>query len=707
MTPRSLVLALVPALAVPWACLPGCGLLRGKGPTPPPPRDGAAMEAEDAAANRGLRRMFPSIEGEITPASIAAEVERQAAEADPSKGVRADAIRAIRAEDFERARDLLGELLAGGLLERARAASAAGDPRGALAALDRALEVAPRSPSILCSRGEAVLALAATEPPGERDAKLLESARGNFLDAAGRDPGPNVARAWLGASSADRALGRIGDACDHARRGIAATSSPVLAATSSPGPEPDATRLGDSLRRALAEAVFDDYAAARSANLPADAVASRARTTRDALEDLLARTPEEPWPWVRLAELAEAERAPAEARNLAASGLRIAPDDRALLERFSVASRALGGAETAVEAFDRFCRDHPDVAPAVHELSRALYDAAIEDSKKDRDPSARLSAAEAASAQVRRLALAEGDARLAQSASEIAAHCRGALGLWKLAHGDKAGAHAAFLSMEDATKGGIALEIPPTGSRGTDGLFRVAKAYAEPGELDGLEQAAKICDLLHEVDPEVARFAAEAGMSHRESAILLEHEGQKLAGQGRRADAERELARAREAMESAYKALAAAARLAPEDERVLTRTGEVLACFLQRNAQDAIAFLEKAVGIGVTRLAGLRERAAEAGLADAERQTRKKLLEDEETLVGDACEFLGTAHFQLLGDAAKAREWFTRSKSSGPDPRPGLEEKIARCDAAIASKTDPRLKDENRWAAPPPHGRTP
>jgi predicted Zn-dependent protease len=692
------------ALAVPWACLQACALPSAKKDAAPP-GDRAAIEAEDAAANRGLRRMFPVIEGEITPASIAAEVERQADEADPSRGVRSDAIHAIREGDFERARDLLGELLAGGLLEHARAATAAGDHRGALAALDRALEVAPRSPSILCSRGEAVLALSASQAPNERDAKLLESARTNFLDAAGRDLGPNVARAWLGASLADRALGRLADASDHARRGIAATSAP--------GFEPNAARLADPLRRALAEAVFDDYAAARSAGMPADAVESRAHTTRDALEDLLARTPEEPWPWVRLADLAESQRAPAEARNLAANGLRIVPDDRALLARLAAASRALGGSEAAVEAFDRFCRDHPDVAPAAHELARALYDAAIEDSKQGRDPSARLSAAEAASAQCRRLAEAGGDAKLARSASEIAAEARGALGLWKLAHGDKAGAHTAFLSMEDATKGGLALEIPSvqvpgsTRNRGADGLFLVAKAYAERGELDGLEQAAKTCDLLHEVDPEDARFAAEAGTFHKESAILLELEARKLAGQGKRADAERELVRAREAMESAYKALADAARLAPEDERVLARAGEVLARYLQRDAPDAIAYLEKAVALGGTKLSKLRERAAEPGLADAERQARKKLLEDEEKLVGDACEDLGTTHLTLLGDAAKAREWLARSRSSGPDPRPGLEEEIARCDAAISSKSDPRLKDENRWAAPPPHGRTP
>jgi tetratricopeptide (TPR) repeat protein len=261
--------------------------------------------------------------------------------------------------------------------------------------------------------------------------------------------------------------------------------------------------------------------------------------------------------------------------------------------------------------------------------------------------------------------------------------------------------------MEDATKGGIALEIPSTGSCGADGLFRVAKAYAERGELDGLEQAAKICDLLREVDPKDARFAAESGTFHKEAAILLEGEARQLASQGKAADANRELGRARETMESAYQSLAAASRLAPEDERVLAHAGELLARYLQRDPEGAIALLEKAVRLGEAKLARLRERAAEPGLPDAERQARRKLLEEEETLVGDACEDLGTIHLTLLGDPAKAREWFGRSRNAGPDPRPGLEAKIARCVEAISSKSDPRLKDENRWAAPAPHGRTP
>jgi tetratricopeptide (TPR) repeat protein len=643
--------------------------------------------------------MFPGVDGAVTRESIAAELEREATEKDPAQGVRADAVRAMQAGDFDRARDLLGELLAGDLIDRARAASEAGDARGALTLLDHALEVAPRSSTILCLRGEAVLAL----PASDRDAKLLESARSNFLDAAAREPVSNVPRAWLGASRTARALGRLPDAGEDARRGLAADGE-----SSRTGGAAGTRGLGDPLRRALAEAVFDDYAAARSGGAPADAIASRARTTRDALEDLLGRTPEEPWPWARLAELAETERAPAEARDLAASGLRIVPDDRALLARLALASRALGGATAAVEAFERVCRDHPDVAPAARELALALYDAAIEDSRRERDPGPRLLAAEAACARCRALALETGgDARLAEASDELTAQCRGALGLWKLSRGDLSGAHTAFLSMEDARKGGIALEIPSTQSRGTDGLFRVAEAYGARSELDGLEQAAKICDLLHEVDPTDARSAAASGTFHKEAAILLEREARKLASQGKGAEAERLLAKARETMETAFQALGDAAKLAPEDERVLAQAGEVLARYLQRDAPGAIAFLEKAVRVGEAKIPGLRQRAGEPGLADAERQARRKLLEDEETLVGDAGEDLGTTYLLLVGDPAKAREWLQKSRKAGPDPRPGIDEKIARCDEALSRKIDPRVKDENRWAAPGPHGRTP
>ena len=141
-------------------------------------------------------------------------------------------------------------------------------------------------------------------------------------------------------------------------------------------------------------------------------------------------------------------------------------------------------------------------------------------------------------------------------------------------------------------------------------------------------------------------------------------------------------------MEAARLALADAVRLAPEDERVLARAGEVLGRYLQRDAPSAIGYLEKAVEIGERKLPGLRQRAAEAGLAEVERQSRRKILDGEETLVGDAAENLGRVHLKLVGDAAKAREWLERSRRTGADPRPGIDELIAQCDDAIAKKTD-------------------
>src|SRR5262245_42269842 len=147
-------------LAVLGACRTVADAAAGQGPEP-----------EAAVAERALRRMFPSIEGPVTRESIAADLERETRAKDPSAGVRAAAAAASESGDFDRARDLLGELLAGEHVDRARAATAAGDARAALAALDRALEMAPRSPTILCLRGEAALSAGSN-----RDAALLESA---------------------------------------------------------------------------------------------------------------------------------------------------------------------------------------------------------------------------------------------------------------------------------------------------------------------------------------------------------------------------------------------------------------------------------------------------------------------------------------------------------------------------------------------------
>lgn len=658
---------------------------RGAGTGDPRP---LTQAEERAAAQRHLRQMFPGLEGEITPESIEEELARERADREPESVVRRAASEAIERGDFDRARELLGELLAGEHVERARALAASGDAAGALAALDQALLMAPRSAAISCARGEAVLALA--DSSGERpgapnlDPTLLESALASFLRVARDESGPDDAaadlrvRAWLGASRAAHALGRADRAREHAQSGLDAAAR-----------SPDADRFDVPLRRTLAQASFDVYLGALPSGATADLVRDRALESRDALYGLLGRTPEDPWVWKRLAEVSRTQGAPAEAHDLALRGLAIAPDDDELLEDFALSARALGGPRAVVDSLEPFCRRHPDVARVAAQLAEARFDLARVSARAGADPRAELAAAEAGFARARAL-----DPSLGDRSRECEARCRGALGLWLLDRGDVVGARDAFMAMEDVRPGGLALEIDEDGASGSEGLFRVAQAYAERG--DSLEQAALIQDLLHAADPNDARYAFGAGHANREAAVALELHASGLV---RTSPAERNrlLEHARELMERAFRALDDAAKLAPEDARVHWEAGAVLVRYLQRDPERAQSFLEKAVRLGE---AEVRAR------ADAQGQDRL-LLEEAQTRVGDACLDLGTLHLALLGDPARAKEWLEKSRTAGPDPRPEIEGLLERCRTALAGEIDPRLRDVDRWAAPIQPGKGP
>jgi hypothetical protein len=267
--------------------------------------------------------------------------------------------------------------------------------------------------------------------------------------------------------------------------------------------------------------------------------------------------------------------------------------------------------------------------------------------------------------------------------------------------------------MEDARKGGLALEIGGGAGRGSEGLYRVAQAYAgrggageaDPGKsIEHLEQAARILDLLHASAPADARFASGAGHANREAAVAVELRARGLV---RSPPTERNqlFDHAREMMERGYRALEDAARLAPEDARIPAEAGAVLVRYLQREPERARALLERAVERGEADVAALASSAAEEGLAAPERGERRLRLEEAQTLVGDACLDLATLHLAWLANPARAREWLERSRRAGPDPRPEIEGLLERCRSTPAGENDPRILEENRWAAPVRPGR--
>jgi tetratricopeptide (TPR) repeat protein len=446
------------------------------------------------------------------------------------------------------------------------------------------------------------------------------------------------------------------------------------------------------LQRELAQASFDVYLGALPAGAAAVVARDAARESRDALYGLLGLTPEDPWAWERLAEVSRGQGEVPQARDLALRGLAIAPDDAGLLEHFARSARALGGPRAVVDSLEPLCRRHPDVARVAAQLAEARFELARASARNGVDPRAELAAAEAGFARARSL-----DPSLEDRSREREARCRGALGLWLLDRGSFVEARDAFMAMEDVRPGGLALEIGEGAGRGSDGLYRVAQAYAERGELDSLEQAALIQDLLHAAEPGDARYAFGAGRANREAAVALELHASGLV-RTPLAERNRLLEHAREMMERAFRALDDAAALAPEDAHVAAEAGAVLVRYLQRDPERARAFLERAVRLGEAEVRAL------AAHADPQGRLR---LEEARTRVGDACLDLGTLYLTLLGDPKRAVEWLEKSRTAGPDPRPEIEVLLANCRAALAGEIDPRLRDEDRWAAPIRAGKGP
>ncbi|MCY2961350.1 MAG: hypothetical protein NTY35_14400 [Planctomycetota bacterium] len=677
--------------------LGGAGLVACRSADPAPAAaDELEARVQDEVEAR-LRTLFPEIRGPITRAAVAASVQAETdlggtADSGGSDAVRARAVAALRRGDDEGARQILSELAADREAQAARALRTAGDVDGALAGFGRALDIAPHSSALRRERAETALDEGLRR--GDRD--RLESALVDFQEATRRARGedPDLARTWLGTSRAARALGDAPRALDAARRAFASARGAA-----------DLEGATEIAERTRAEAVLG----ALSASDPAGNRAALVTEAREALEALLARTPDEPWAWARLSEVLQVQGASSRARAAARTGLTIFPRDAQLAEALAVSTRSLGGREAVVATFEELERRDPADAGAIWRPAQERYERGIEAlahgaPSKGTEENFR----EAGRGFLRAGALAA-DRR--SEANAAVARCLAGVGFVLQAQGDLAGARRAFVEADERDPRSIAEPLTRKLPSGIEALRSIASLLRERGAdpsradaTDCLVEAAATYSELRRIAPRDTDEAALTATLARDAALALEARARVAADRGRRETARVDMDRARGLMEAAYSAAADAARQRPEDAAAVRAPGRLLAHFLQRDVTQAEAWLRSAVKLSEDEVARARAAAQEPGLDAAQREERARRQEEAESRLGDAYQDLGVLHLDLKGDPHGAKAWFEKALGTGPDPREDLRAEggwIARCDAAIATGTDSRLSPEKRWGALP------
>lgn len=612
------------------------------------------------------------------PAAPASKAGEPPTSADPAT----DAIEHLQEGRYQEARAGLQVLLLADALERARAALDAGDPEGALKAVDEALELAPDDPAVRRLKGDASLRLAehtiATGGSGMLIEGVLSDALAFYRKA---DDSPH---ALLGASRAAWLLGDADEALALARQGRDRL-----------GPE-EVTfpELGVTPQRIVAEPVYAAYASARSRSGGGPAPELFAES-EDALAALIARGVDDPWGWTRLSDLYEWESRPADARAVLERALARLPEDAGLLARWQRMLVATDGPAAAVTALEARVARTPELVAARWPLALARFQAALAATKADPrvlSPEG-FQRAEAEFARCREL-----DPAYASEALKYEVVCRLARGWCALWDERLEDARREFLSMDELFEGGILWSYPGEFEDGIRGLFFVADAFS--ARADDLEAGTTFESLLA-IQPENALWANNAGYFLRDAAVGLEREGRNLcaAAAGRIEDPEA-LARARAraglgapgddpaadrralveaastrfetaraVMERCLAAYEVGAALAPDDVRIVNDLALILIYYAHRDLERAEALLQHGVEVGREQV-----RAAEAELAAAPEDGRADLetrLFDLRSAWGDCHENLGVLRTVYEHDDAAALPWLEKAVEIGP-ARPPL-----------------------------------
>jgi len=581
---------------------------------------------------------------------------------------------AIDAGDWAEARRLIDAIEVDPLVAEGNSYLGLDHPEEALSLAEQAIKVAPNDTKALLLHGESALQV------GRKlgDATLVRTALKSFERIEGL-------RGYFGASRAAGWLGRTEDQLRLAREGAAAveTLGPHRAwGTGVRG------RLPEWPERTLGQALHDRYFALRGED--PEAASALIDEARVPLEFLMERRPREPWAWNMMAGLCASEERFEDALAVALGGLDHVPTDPDLAAAAVTAARGAGGSARVLEVFEGLCASHPEAPLAWWYAGWERFDTAV--SELESGPVRELTRAESEFRRCRELAAEHEDA-----CKGYEVMCRNAVGWCRYNAGDLEGARAAFESTEEVLPGGMTYELADRLLPATEGLNFVGDAYRA---RDDLLAAADVYLSLHRYQPDNAVWANNAGFFHRDaadrlasiSAIDCEHAAKgELTDPARLAEllddaglrgpvpddaaerarlferaAEACRTRSKAMFETSYAAYLEAARLAPDDVRVLNDCALVAVYHLGRDLDRAEEYLQRCVELGGAQLAD----------PDLDEDAREALTE----AWGDAHQNLGVLYLEYKNDPETARGWFEKSLEIGPYPRPIVtEEYLPRC----------------------------
>ena len=571
-------------------------------------------------------------------------------------------------------------------IDAGRELLSAGNPRDALLPLDRAVKLDSESAAAWFWRGRAAFETAATD---RQPLFFYRDALDNLERAVRLGYGPE---AMFAASRAARMATEPQKALEYATGGMQAIAEL--------DPRPDIEPLPE---RTLAEASFGAYLARKQSTEDASGLFT---DTEAQLGRLAARTPQDSWVWLQLANLYEWEERTEDARRTLNQGIDISPSEVDLHNRLILVARKLGGSEEVHTTYATFRDKYPENALGYWYPAFELYEQGLtaysydgggsgqgEDPEEGNgegngagDGAGEVAAAGATTTPEEQAAKAIELFRQAEasfvkcreiepdytaSAKGYEVMCRAGIGWCQYKLENLQEAKDAFLSMEDLLEGGLLWEQTGRLGSGTLGLEFVLNKYSQStNNADAIVNAAAIADYLHSYTPEDGDKANNAGFFNRDAAVVLENLGfidnynAKQEGSEARSEEERRelaersarmLSRARELMQRSYSAYKEASRLNPEDVRVINDTALVMTYYIRTNVEEAERYLRRAVELGAEQL--------ETTTLEGED------LVDLQEAWGDAHQNLGVLYLTLRNEPEKAREWFEKCVEIGPRPR--------------------------------------